>query len=139
MYPITVDTWNSCHMYYKVVPVINIVATGKNIDKLRKESNLSIRELAEILGFTTPQAVYKWVHGKNLPTLDNMVILAHVFRVTIDKIIVTEEKVIAIEQKGNNIMSTFVYISTVIMPPIVLMGCIAIIVHEIISLLKGDD
>ena len=97
MYPITVDTWNSCHMYYKVVPVINIVATGENINKLRKESNLSIRELAEILGFTTPQAVYKWVHGKNLPTLDNMVILAHVFRVTVDKIIVTEEKTVAID------------------------------------------
>lgn len=94
MYPMTI---NSCHTHYMAVPVINIIKTGKNIDKLRKESNLSIRELAEILGFTTPQAVYKWVHGKNLPTLDNMVILAHVFRVTIDKIIVTEEKVVAID------------------------------------------
>ena len=36
-------------------------------------------------------------------------------------------------------MSMFVYITTVIMPPIVLMGCVAIIIHEIISLLKGDD
>lgn len=92
-----IDTWNSCHMYYKAVPVINIIETGKNIDRLRKESNLSIRELAEILGFTTPQAVYKWIHGKNLPTLDNIVILAHVFRVTVDEIIVAEEKVIAIK------------------------------------------
>lgn len=133
MFPMTNTSW------YSSLPTINMTETGKNINSLRIKNHMSVKEMQQIFGFTTPQAVYKWIHGKNLPTLDNMVILAHVFRVTIDKIIVTEEKVIAIEQKGNNIMSTFVYISTVIMPPIVLMGCIAIIVHEIISLLKGDD
>lgn len=97
MFPMTIDTWNTCHQHYMAVPVINIVATGENIDRLRKESNLSVRELAEILGFTTPQAVYKWIHGKNLPTLDNIIFLAHVFRVTVDEIIVTEEKIIAID------------------------------------------
>ena len=97
MFPMTIDTWNTCRPHYMAVPVINIIATGENIDRLRKESNLSVRELAEILGFTTPQAVYKWIHGKNLPTLDNIIILAHVFRVTVDEIIVTEEKIIAID------------------------------------------
>ena len=38
---------------------IDMVATGKNITRLRKESGLSVRDLAEIFGFTTPQAVYK--------------------------------------------------------------------------------
>ena len=33
----------------------------------------------------------------------------------------------------------FIYISTVIMPPIILIGCAIIIVHEVKSLLKGDD
>lgn len=97
MTPMTIDTWNSCHTHYMAIPVINIVETGKNIDRLRKENNLSIKELSQILGFTTPQAVYKWIHGKNLPTLDNMVILAHLFCVTVDKIIVTEKKTVAIE------------------------------------------
>lgn len=91
MTPMIIDT------HYMTVPVINIVATGENIDRLRKESNLSVRELAEILGFTTPQAVYKWIHGKNLPTLDNIIILAHVFRVTVDEIIITEEKIVTID------------------------------------------
>lgn len=97
MFPMTIDTWNTCHQHYMAIPVINIVETGKNIDKLRKENNLSIRELAELLGFTTPQAVYKWIHGKNLPTLDNIVTLAYFFHVTVDEIIVTEEKMIAID------------------------------------------
>ena len=79
-----------------VIPVINLTATGKNIDRLCKENNLSIKEMSQILGFTSPQAIYKWIHGMNLPTMDNMAILAYLFHVTIDEILVTEEKVIAI-------------------------------------------
>ena len=49
---------------------IDMVATGKNITRLRKESGLSVRDLAEIFGFTTPQAVYKWQHGTAIPTIE---------------------------------------------------------------------
>ena len=70
---------------------IDMVATGKNITRLRKESGLSVRDLAEIFGFTTPQAVYKWQHGTASPTIDNLVVLAAVFGVTIDEIVVTSQ------------------------------------------------
>lgn len=70
-------------------PTIDMVATGKNITRLRKESGLSVRDLAEIFGFTTPQAVYKWQHGTAIPTIDNLVVLAAVFGVTMDEIVVT--------------------------------------------------
>ena len=70
---------------------IDMVATGKNITSLRKESGLSVRDLAEIFGFTTPQAVYKWQHGTAIPTIDNLVVLAAVFGVTMDEIVVTSQ------------------------------------------------
>ena len=70
---------------------IDMVATGKNITRLRKESGLSVRDLAEIFGFTTPQAVYKWQHGTPIPTIDNLVVLAAVFGVTMDEIVVTSQ------------------------------------------------
>ena len=70
---------------------IDMVATGKNITRLRKESGLSVRDLAEIFGFTTPQAVYKWQHGTAIPTIDNLVALAAVFGVTMDEIVVTSQ------------------------------------------------
>ena len=70
---------------------IDMVATGKNITRLRKESGLSVRDLAEIFGFTTPQAVYKWQHGTAIPTIDNLVVLAAVFGVTMDEIVVTSQ------------------------------------------------
>ena len=70
---------------------IDMVATGKNITRLRKESGLSVRDLAEIFGFTTPQAVCKWQHGTAIPTIDNLVVLAAVFGVTMDEIVVTSQ------------------------------------------------
>lgn len=80
-----------------IIPVINTIKTGQNINALRIKANMSIKDMQQVFGFSTPQAIYKWIHGKNLPTLDNMVILAHLFCVTVDKIIVTEKKTVAIE------------------------------------------
>ena len=45
-------------------------ATGRNIDRLRIEAGLSIRDMQNVFGFATPQAIYKWIHGTSMPTLD---------------------------------------------------------------------
>ena len=70
------------------VPVINMVATGQNITRLRKQAGITVSQLQQIFGFTTPQAIYKWQRGAALPTVDNLVILASVFNTTINNIIV---------------------------------------------------
>ena len=72
------------------IPAIDMVATGKNITKLRKDAGLTVRDLQEMFGFTTPQAIYKWQHGAAMPTIDNLVVLAVVFNVPIDDIIVVD-------------------------------------------------
>lgn len=69
------------------VPVINIKMTGVKIDLLRKKANLSVKDLQAVFGFSTPQAIYKWIHGKNLPTVDNLIILAEIFDVSIEDIL----------------------------------------------------
>ena len=63
-------------------------ATGKNITYLRKKAGLSVKDLQRIFGFSTPQAIYKWQRGEAVPTVDNLVVLAVVFGVTIDDILV---------------------------------------------------
>jgi transcriptional regulator with XRE-family HTH domain len=73
------------------MPAIDMIATGRNILRLREEAGLTVRDLQEIFGFTTPQAIYKWQHGTALPTIDNLVILAVVFRVPIDRILILRE------------------------------------------------
>lgn len=72
------------------IPTVDLIATGKNIEKLRKEAGYSVKELQEIFGFGTPQAIYKWQHGTALPTVDNLVLLSVIFKVSIDEILVVE-------------------------------------------------
>lgn len=75
------------------IPTIDMVKTGQNIMNLRKQNGLSVKDLQMIFGFETPQAIYKWQRGTALPTVDNLVILAAIFKVTIDDILVITHKV----------------------------------------------
>lgn len=77
------------------MPTINMTATGQNITRLRKDVGLTVKDLADIFGFTTPQAVYKWQHGVAMPTLDNLVVLAAVFGVPMDEILVVDVNAVA--------------------------------------------
>ena len=72
------------------LPIIDMIRTGQNINRLRKQSGLSVRDLQDIFGFATPQAIYKWQQGAALPTIDNLVVLAAVLRVRLDDILVTD-------------------------------------------------
>ena len=73
------------------MPNINMIETGQNIIRLREKNNLSVKDLQDIFGFTTPQAIYKWQQGATLPSIDNLVILAKVFHVRMEEIIVTDQ------------------------------------------------
>ena len=75
---------------YKV-PVIDLKATGQNIELLRKSAGVSVKDIQTVMGFANPQAVYKWQKGVCLPTIDNLVILAAVLDVTVDELLVFEE------------------------------------------------
>ncbi len=72
------------------LPVIDMVRTGQNIGRLRRQAGLSVRDLQDIFGFATPQAIYKWQQGAALPSIDNLVVLAAVLRVRLDDILVME-------------------------------------------------
>lgn len=73
-----------------IIPAIDMAKTGQNIAVLRKRTGLSVKNLQDIFGFKTPQAIYKWQHGTALPTIDNLVVLAAVFGVKIDDILVVK-------------------------------------------------
>ena len=75
------------------IPVIDMAATGRNIDRLRRDAGMTVRELQAVFGFGTPQAIYKWQHGTAMPTLDNIVVLAAVLGVTVEDILVLRDDV----------------------------------------------
>ena len=74
------------------LPVIDMTQTGQNIARLRQQKGLTVKELQDIFGFATPQAIYKWQHGTAIPTVDNLVVLAAVFGVARAEILVVEYK-----------------------------------------------
>ena len=71
-------------------PTINMTATGANIKALIRAKGLKVADLQDIFGFNTPQAIFKWMRGDAMPSIDNIVILAHLLDVTIDEIIITD-------------------------------------------------
>lgn len=69
-------------------PVIDVEATGQNIEYLRKKRGLSVQELQEFFGFDSPTAIYQWQRGETLPSVDNLYGLSAILRVTMNEILV---------------------------------------------------
>ena len=70
------------------IPVIDMTATGINITRMRVNAGLTVKDVQDVFGFSTPQAIYKWQRGTALPTVDNLVVLAAIFGVKIDDILI---------------------------------------------------
>lgn len=70
------------------IPIVDAEATGVRLRELFNDAGMSIRDVQSVLGFTTPQAIYKWVHGKSLPSIDNLVVLSAVLDVPMNEIVV---------------------------------------------------
>jgi len=60
--------------------------TGQNIQHLMHRKGLKVRDVQEACGLEKPQAVYKWIHGQSLPSIDNLLILAKIFGSTVEGI-----------------------------------------------------
>ena len=73
-------------------PVINIEETSLRLKALREQSNVSVNTLQKLFSFNYPQAIYKWENPKDktLPCLDNLIVLAKLYKVSIDELIVTK-------------------------------------------------
>lgn len=68
-------------------PVIDKVRTGDQIRFLMAVCGLSVADVQEYMGFSTQQAVYHWLNGRSLPSIDNMYALSELFQVRVDDII----------------------------------------------------
>lgn len=77
---------------YTIFPTIDMMATGRNIKRIRERRGVSVKELQDFLGFDAPQAIYKWQRGETLPSFDNMYAIACYLNVSIDEILVGNRK-----------------------------------------------
>lgn len=71
-------------------PHFDIVASGKRMKEIRKQRNISVKQVMEYMGFESTQAVYKWEAGKCYPQADNLVALAMLYNVSPLELLVGE-------------------------------------------------
>ena len=69
--------------YCKIDPV----KTGEKIKSYIGRSNIQIKDLARMMSVSR-QAVYKWICGESLPSLENIVLLSSILNVPLDDLIV---------------------------------------------------
>ena len=73
-----------------LIPMVDMKHTGENIVSLRRRKGLTVRDIQCLLGFTTPQAIYKWQRGETLPTIENLAALACILCVPMEEILAVE-------------------------------------------------
>ena len=59
---------------------------GERLKQIRANQGLSQEQLAEKIGVSR-QAITKWETNRGLPDVENMIILAEIFKVTLDELI----------------------------------------------------
>lgn len=76
--------------------VIDLEATSINIKELMASKGYNPREIQMELELESVQTVYKWINQKykSLPSLDNMIMLAHLFDCSVEDILVTCEQLV---------------------------------------------
>ena len=71
-----------------VYPVIDMCATGTHIKELMTARELSVQDVQDAMGLASPQAVYRWLCGSNLPSVDNLYALSRFLVVPMNNVIV---------------------------------------------------
>ena len=68
-------------------PTIDLERTGAHIRQLMQLKGARVRDVQEYLNLASPQSVYQWFYGKNLPSVDNLYALSQFFGLPIDYIL----------------------------------------------------
>ena len=70
--------------------VLNMAATGANIRALMAAAGVTAAEVAQMLGLTTANAVYRWMNGTSVPSIDNLLVLRDILGAGLDDILVVD-------------------------------------------------
>ena len=65
---------------------ISKVETGRRLRKLLDWHGVTVREIQEEMGLESPQAIYKWLNGRALPSIENLLILGRLLNVPMEDI-----------------------------------------------------
>ena len=64
------------------------------------DHGVTVREVQEEMELESPQAVYKWLNGKAIPSTENLLILGRLLNVPMEDMIVLEPETMDVERKN---------------------------------------
>ena len=62
--------------------------TGTHIKELMIAQDISVQDVQEAMGLASPQAVYRWLRGSNMPSVDNLYALSRYLNTSMDDMII---------------------------------------------------
>lgn len=72
------------------MPYVNVSETGLKLKTLLKSKGMKVKDLQDVFGFANPQAIYNWMSGKTMPSVDNLVVLSVVLDTKLDDLLVID-------------------------------------------------
>lgn len=70
-------------------PIIDLQTTGANIRRLRMERRITVAQIQDYLELQSPRSIFKWQAGVTLPSIDNLLGLSVLLKVSINEILKT--------------------------------------------------
>ena len=75
----------------KMHTTLDVVKTGQRIRKAIQAKGYTVREMQELLSFECPQSIYRWFHGKTMPTIDSLFALSKILDMHMEDLLVARE------------------------------------------------
>ena len=73
-----------------VYPVIDLTATSAHLKELLGQRDITVQDVQTALGLASPQAVYRWLRGSNMPSVDNLYALSQYLNVQMEDVLVEQ-------------------------------------------------
>ena len=62
--------------------------TNQKIRSFIINSKITIEELAQLLGFSSPRVIYDWLNGNKLPSIESLYNLSKIFNIKMEDFLV---------------------------------------------------
>lgn len=69
---------------------IDLAGTGRYLEELIGKSGFSVKGIQNILHLSCPQPIYRWMRGQTLPTVEHLYVLAKLFSMHMEELLVHE-------------------------------------------------
>ena len=73
-------------------PTLDILKIGQKIKQIMIQQNYTVQDIQKYLGLTTPQSIYHWFSGRNMPSIDNLYALSGLFHIPVDAMLCGNRK-----------------------------------------------